>query len=478
MSQAFDVLVIGGGPGGYIAAIRAAQLGFTVACAESSSYDDPKGEPRLGGTCLNVGCIPSKALLASSEEFEKITHHAADHGIKVGSVSIDSNKMVARKDDIVTKMTSGIQFLFRKNKITLLKGHASFEGRDADGYQVKIDGKTKETVTAKNVIIATGSKARHLPGLTVDNVLVCDNEGALKFDSVPKKLGVIGAGVIGLELGSVWRRLGSEVTVLEALPTFLAACDQGIAKEALKLFTKQGLGINMGVKIGDVKMDKKGVVVNYTDSAGKATKLECDRLIVSIGRVPNTDNLGLDKIGLKVDERGFIPIDEHTCATSAPGVYAVGDVVRGPMLAHKAEDEGVLVAEVIAGQKPHIDYNCIPWVIYTDPEIAWVGKTEQALKEAGIAYKTGQFPFAANGRALGIGRADGFIKILADAKTDEVLGVHIIGPNASDLIAEAAVAMEFKAAAEDIARICHPHPSLSEVMREAALATDQRALNM
>jgi len=360
----------------------------------------------------------------------------------------------------------------------LLKGHASFEGKNADGYQVKIDGKDKETVTAKNVIIATGSKARHLPGIAVDNVLICDNEGALKFDSAPKKLGVIGAGVIGLELGSVWRRLGAEVTVLEAMPSFLGACDIGIAKEAQKLFAKQGLDIHTGVKIGDVKTDKKGVVVNYTDSAGKPAKLECERLIVSVGRVPNTDKLGLDKIGLKVDERGFIPIDDHTCATAAPGVYAVGDVVRGPMLAHKAEDEGVLVAEVIAGQKPHIDYNCIPWVIYTDPEIAWVGKTEQALKEAGIAYKAGQFPFAANGRALGMGRADGFIKVLADAKTDEILGVHIIGANASDLIAEAAVAMEFKAAAEDIARICHAHPSLSEVMREAALATDSRALNM
>ena len=478
MSQAFDVLVIGGGPGGYIAAIRATQLGFKVACAESNAYDDPNGEPRLGGTCLNVGCIPSKALLGSSEEFERIGHHAADHGIEVGSVSIDSKKMVQRKDGIVTKMTGGIQYLFRKNKITLLKGHASFEGTGADGYQVKIDGKDKDTVTAKNVIIATGSKARHLPGIPVDNMLICDNEGALKFDSVPKKLGVIGAGVIGLELGSVWRRLGSEVTVLEALPSFLAACDVSIAKEAQKLFTKQGLNINMGVNIGEVKADKKGVVVNYTDSAGKAAKLECDRLIVSVGRVPNTDKLGLDKIGLKVDERGFIPIDDHACATSAPGVYAVGDVVRGPMLAHKAEDEGVLAAEVIAGQKPHIDYNCIPWVIYTDPEIAWVGKTEQALKEAGVAYKAGQFPFAANGRALGMGRADGFIKVLSDAKTDEILGVHIIGANASDLIAEAAVAMEFKAAAEDIARICHPHPSLSEVMREAALATDQRALNM
>jgi dihydrolipoamide dehydrogenase len=478
MSQTFDVLVIGGGPGGYIAAIRAAQLGFKVACAESNSYDDPKGEPRLGGTCLNVGCIPSKALLASSEEFEKINHHVAEHGITVGSVKLDSKKMIARKDSIVTKMTGGIQFLFKKNKVTLLKGHASFLGKDAAGYQVQIDGKDKETVIAKNVIIATGSKARHLPNIPVDNVLISDNEGGLKFDSVPKKLGVIGAGVIGLELGSVWRRLGSEVTVLEALPSFLGACDQSIAKEAQKIFTKQGLNLNFGVKIGEVKANKKGVVVHYTDSAGQAHQLECDRLIVSVGRIPNTDKLGLDQIGLQLDERGFIPVDDHTCATSAPGVYAVGDVVRGPMLAHKAEDEGVLVAEIIAGQKPHIDYNCIPWVIYTDPEIAWVGKTEQQLKEAGIPYKAGQFPFAANGRALGMARSEGFVKFLAHANTDEILGVHIIGPNASDLIAEAAVAMEFKAAAEDIARICHPHPSLSEVMREAALATDQRALNM
>jgi dihydrolipoamide dehydrogenase len=328
------------------------------------------------------------------------------------------------------------------------------------------------------VIIATGSKARHLPGITVDNVLVCDNEGALNFDSMPKRLGVIGAGVIGLELGSVWRRVGAQVTVLEALPTFLGACDEGVAKEAQKIFTKQGLDMHLGVKIEGVKADKKGVAVSYKDSAGKAQKLECDRLIVSVGRVPNTEGLNLEAIGLKTDERGFIPIDNHTCATAASGVYAVGDVVRGPMLAHKAEDEGVLVAEVLAGQKPHIDYNCIPWVIYTDPEIAWVGKTEQQLKAEGRAYKVGQFPFMANGRALGMGRSDGFVKILSDAKTDEVLGVHIIGANASDLIAEAALAMEFKAAAEDIARVCHPHPSLSEVMREAALATDQRALNM
>ena len=478
MSQVFDVLVIGAGPGGYIAAIRAAQLGFSVACVEANTYGDPQGEVRLGGTCLNVGCIPSKALLASSEEFEKIQHEVADHGITVGQLSIDIKKMLARKDEIVTKMTGGINYLFRKNKITLLKGHASFAGKDAAGYLIQIDGKNSQTVTASQVIIATGSKARHLPAIAVDNVMICDNEGALQFTAIPKRLGVIGAGVIGLELGSVWRRVGSQVTILEALPTFLGACDTGVAKEAHKIFVKQGLDIQLGVKIGEVVSTKKGVVVNYQDSAGKAQKLECDRLIVSVGRVPNTDGLNLAAVGLKTDERGFVPIDNHSCATAAPGIYAVGDVVRGPMLAHKAEDEGVLEAEIMAGQKPHIDYNCIPWVIYTDPEIAWVGQTEQQLKESGRAFKAGQFPFAANGRALGMGRSEGFIKVLADAKTDEVLGVHIIGPNASDLIAEAAVAMEFKAAAEDIARICHAHPSLSEVMREAALATDQRALNM
>ena len=478
MSQQFDVLVIGGGPGGYIAAIRAAQLGFKVACAEGNAFDDPKGEPRLGGTCLNVGCIPSKALLASSEEFEKVSHHVADHGITVKDASIDIKKMIARKDDIVTKMTGGIQFLFRKNKVTLLKGYASFAGKGADGYQVKIDGKDAGTVTAKNVIIASGSKARHLPSIPVDNELICDNEGALKFGATPKKLGVIGAGVIGLELGSVWRRLGAEVTILEAMPGFLTACDESVAKEANKLFTKQGLKINLGVKIGDVKTSKKGVSIAYADNAGAAQTLEVDRLIVSVGRVPNTEKLNLEAVGLKTDERGFIPIDDHTCATSVPGIYAIGDVVRGPMLAHKAEDEGVMVAEILAGQKPHIDYNCIPWVIYSSPEIAWVGKTEQQLKAEGRAYKPGQFPFAANGRALGMMAADGFVKVLADAATDEILGVHIIGAGASDLIAEAAVAMEFKAAAEDIARVCHPHPSLSEVVREAALATDKRALNM
>ena len=374
-------------------------------------------------------------------------------------------------------MSKGIEFLFRKNKITWLKGHGRFAGRVDQGFTIEVEGDEKESVTAKNVIIATGSKARHLPGIAVDNKIVCDNEGALAFDSVPEKLGVIGAGVIGLELGSVWRRLGSEVTVLEALPTFLGACDDAVSKEAFKLFTQQGLDIHLGVKIGDVKASAKGVTVNYADSDGKPHTLAVDRLIVSVGRVPNTENLNLESVGLSVDARGFVPVNDH-CETSIAGVYAVGDVVRGPMLAHKGEDEGVMVAEIIAGQKPHIDYDCIPWVIYTSPEIAWVGRTEQQLQAEGREYKSGQFPFAANGRALGMDATDGFVKVLADAETEQILGVHIIAVGASDLISEAAVAMEFKASAEDIGRVCHPHPSLSEAVREASLAIYKRALNM
>ncbi|WP_431018761.1 dihydrolipoyl dehydrogenase [Burkholderia cepacia] len=475
MSKEFDVVVIGAGPGGYIAAIRAAQLGKTVACIEK--WKNPAGALKLGGTCLNVGCIPSKALLASSEEFENASHHLTDHGITVDGVKIDVAKMLGRKDAIVEKMTSGIEFLFKKNKITWLKGHGKFTGKTDVGVQIEVSGEGEtEVVTAKNVIIATGSKARHLPGIQVDNKIVSDNEGALTFDSVPKKLAVIGAGVIGLELGSVWRRLGAEVTVLEALPAFLGAADEALAKEAAKLFKKQGLDIHLGVKIGEVKTTADGVSIAYTDKDGNAQTLDADRLIVSVGRVPNTDNLGLEAIGLKANERGFIDVDDH-CRTAVPNVYAIGDVVRGPMLAHKAEDEGVLVAEVIDGQKPHIDYNCIPWVIYTYPEIAWVGKTEQQLKAEGREIKSGKFPFSINGRALGMNAPDGFVKMIADAKTDELLGVHVIGANASDLIAEAVVAMEFKAASEDIARICHPHPSMSEVMREAALAVDKRSLN-
>jgi len=476
MSERYDVIVIGAGPAGYISAIRVAQLGFKVACVEK--WKTPSGELALGGTCLNVGCIPSKALLASSEEYENAAHHLHEHGIEVQGVKVDVAKMVARKDGIVSKMTKGIEFLFRKNKITWLKGHGRFVGA-ADGfYKIEVSGDgASEVNEARNVIIATGSKSRHLPGLPVDNVDVCDNEGALVFTEVPKRLGVIGAGVIGLELGSVWRRLGSTVTMLEAMPGFLAACDEAVAKECWKIFTKQGLDIQLGVKIGEVSRSADGISVPYVDAKGEQQMLVVDKLIVSVGRVPNTDKLGLESIGLAPNERGFIEVDDH-CRTAQPGVFAIGDVVRGPMLAHKGEDEGVMVAELIAGQQPHIDYNCIPWVIYTSPEIAWVGRTEQQLKAEGREYKAGQFPFAANGRALGMLAAEGFVKVLADARTDEVLGVHIIAATASDLIAEAAVAMEFKASAEDIARVCHPHPSMSEVMREAALATDRRALNM
>ena len=476
MSKQFDVVVIGAGPGGYIAAIRAAQLGFSVACIEG--WKNPKGEMALGGTCLNVGCIPSKALLQSSENVEQLEHKFAEHGISAAGVKVDLGKMQARKDGIVGKMTKGIEFLFRKNKITWLKGFGKFIS-GGEVYTIEVaNGEAKDSVTAKHVIIATGSKARHLPGITVDNVNICDNEGALAFGAVPKRLGVIGAGVIGLELGSVWRRLGAEVTILEALPAFLGACDESIAKEAWKVFTKeQSLNIKLGVKIEKVTQKKTAITIDYTDDKGLAQKLECDKLIVSVGRVPNTDNLGANNVGLKVSERGFIEVDDH-CKTNLPNVYAIGDVVRGPMLAHKAEDEGVAVAETIAGQKPHVDFNTIPWIIYTSPEVAWVGKTEQQCRAEGIAVKTGQFPFMANGRALGQGEAGGFVKLIADANTDRILGGHVIHAHASELVQEIVTAMEFKAAAEDIARIVHGHPTLSEVVREAALAVDKRTLNM
>ncbi len=473
MSKQFDVLVIGGGPGGYVAAIRAAQLGFSVACCEANPYADPKGEPRLGGTCLNVGCIPSKALLHTSHLFEEAAHNFAAQGIAVGSPKIDVKTMIGRKNAIVDQLTGGIKGLFKKNKVTLLNGQGSFVAHTESGWQVKVGD---EIVEAKQVIVATGSSARHLPGIAVDNKLVCDNVGALDIDAVPKKLAIIGAGVIGLEMGSVWRRLGAEVTLLEALPEFLSVADVDVAKEAAKVFAKQGLKIELGVAIGEVKASKKGVSVAYTDKDGNAHKLEADRLIVSVGRIPNTDGLNAEAVGLKLDSRGRIDVDAQ-CRTNLTGVWAVGDVVAGPMLAHKAMEEGVMVAELMAGQAGHCNFDTIPWVLYTNPEIAWVGKTEQQLKAAGVAYKTGKIPFAANGRALGMGETTGFVKMLADATSDRILGVHIVGANASELISEAAVAMEFGAASEDIARICHAHPTLSEVVHEAALACDKRALH-
>ena len=473
MSKQFDVLVIGGGPGGYVAAIRASQLGFSAACCESNPYADPKGEPRLGGTCLNVGCIPSKALLHTSHLFEEAGHSFEAQGIKVGKATIDVPTMKGRKDGVVNQLTAGIKGLFKKNKVTFLAGHGSFVAKEGDLWKVKVGD---EEVLAKNVIVATGSKARHLPNLPVDQKIVMDNEGALNQESVPKKLAIIGAGVIGLEMGSVWRRVGAEVTILEAMPDFLAAADQDVAKEALKLFTKQGLDIQMGVKIGDIKTTKKGVSIAYADKDGKEQKLDADRLIVSIGRTPNTDGLNAEAVGLKLTDRGFVEVDGH-CRTNLPGVWAIGDVVRGPMLAHKASEEGVMVAELMAGQAGHCNFDTIPWVIYTAPEIAWVGKTEQALKAEGVAYKVGKMPFMANGRALGMGEPNGFIKMLACAQTDRILGVHVIGVNASELIAEAVVTMEFGGASEDLARICHAHPTLSEAMHEAALACDKRSLH-
>jgi dihydrolipoamide dehydrogenase len=472
MAQSFDVVVIGAGPGGYIAAVRAAQLGFNTACIEG--WTNAKGELALGGTCLNVGCIPSKALLSSSEEFEKASHHLADHGITATGVKMDVAKMQSRKEAIVTKMTKGVEYLFKKNKITWLQGFGRFVS-GGDTYTIAVGN---ESVTARYVIVATGSKARHLPNVPVDNEIVCDNEGALAFAAVPKRLGVIGAGVIGLELGSVWRRLGSEVTILEALPTFLGACDEAVAKEAWKQFTRtQGLNIKLGVKIDKVTSRKAGVVIEYTDDKGLAQKLECDKLVVSVGRVPNTDGLAPEAVALKLDARGFIEVDDQ-CRTNLPNVFAIGDVVRGPMLAHKAEDEGVMVAEIIAGQKPHLDYDAIPWIIYTSPEIAWVGKGEQQAKASGLTVKSGQFPFSINGRALGLNEPVGFAKVVADATTDRVLGMHIIHARASDLIQEGVTTMEFSGAAEDIARITHAHPTLSEVIREAALNVDKRSLNM
>lgn len=473
MSKQFDVLVIGGGPGGYVAAIRAAQLGFSVACCESNAYADPKGEARLGGTCLNVGCIPSKALLHTSHLFEEASHGFAAQGITVGTPKIDVPTMIERKNTIVKQLTTGIKGLFKKNKVTLLNGHGSFVAQSDGGWQVKVGD---ELVEAKQVIVATGSRPRHLEGVAVDNVLVCDNVGALDINAVPKKLAIIGAGVIGLEMGSVWRRLGSEVTILEALPDFLSVADVDVAKEAAKVFRKQGLNIQLGVTIGEVKATKKSVSIAYTDKDGQAQKLDADRLIVSVGRVPNTEGLNAEAVGLKLDERGRIDVDDH-CRTNLPSVWAVGDVVSGPMLAHKAMEEAVMVAELMAGQSGHCNFDTIPWVLYTSPEIAWVGKTEQQLKDAGVAYKAGKIPFAANGRALGMGDTTGFVKILADAESDRILGVHIVGANASELISEGVVAMEFGAASEDLARICHAHPTLSEVVHEAALACDGRPLH-
>ena len=475
MAKSFDVAVIGAGPGGYTAAIRAAQLGLNTVCIDD--WKNPKGKPSLGGTCLNVGCIPSKALLESSENYERALHKFGEHGITVKDVAVDIATMLARKDKIVDTFTGGIALLFRKNKVTSMHGRGRFVA-GGTAYQIEVrNGDAAEVIEAKHVIIATGSVPRQLPFAPVDNERIVDNTGALALPQVPRRLGVIGAGVIGLEMGSVWKRLGSQVTILEALPNFLQAADEQVAKEALRVFTKVvGLDIRLGVKIGAVKITKKGVAVEYADPAGEQ-KAEFDVLVVAVGRAPQSAGLGADTIGLKLDNRGFIEVDD-ICRTNLANVYAIGDVVRGPMLAHKSSEEGVAVAEMIAGQSGHVNLETVPWVIYTAPEIAWVGKTEQDLKAKSVEYRAGQFPFIVNGRARAIGETAGFVKVLADARTDRILGVHMIGPYASELIAEAVVAMEFGAAAEDIARIVHAHPTLSEALHEAALAVDKRTINL
>ena len=465
----FDVLVIGGGPGGYVAAIRAAQLGFKTACVDKWPAPDGKGVV-YGGTCLNVGCIPSKALLQSSHLYEEATKHFDVHGIKVQKPQLNLKAMLGRKEKIVGELVGGIGMLFKKNKITALAGTAKIIKL---GPPTTVDIEKHGQVSATHVIIATGSVSRPIPAAKVDDKMIVDNIGALSFSQVPKKLCIIGAGVIGLELGSVWRRLGSEVTVLEALPDFLAPVDKDLSKAALKEFTKQGLTINLDCMVTKAQVKGKSVEVEW--KGAKPGKGKYDRLIVAVGRKPYTEGLGVEDVGIEMD-RECIKVDNQ-CKTSAQNVWAIGDVVRGPMLAHKAEDEGVMVAELIAGQLPEIDYDMIPWVIYTEPEIAWVGKTEQQLQADNVPYVKGSFPFAANGRAKGMNATTGMVKILAHKETDRILGAHIFGANASDMIAELTLAMEFGGSAEDVARTCHPHPTLSEAVREAALAVDKRAIH-
>ncbi|GAA5534874.1 dihydrolipoyl dehydrogenase [Deinococcus aluminii] len=467
--DSYDVLVIGGGPAGYVAAIRAAQLGFKTACVDAFERN---GKASLGGTCLNVGCIPSKALLDSSEKFEMIAREAGEHGIQVDGATVDLGKMLGRKESVVDKLTGGVAYLFKKNKVTSIHGLGRLVRQDGDAWIVDAAG---QEVRAKNVIVATGSSPRALPGVPFGGNIV-DNSGALAFEQVPAQLGVIGAGVIGVELGSVWRRLGAQVTILEALPGFLLASDEAVSKEALKQLQKQGLDFHFGIKITEVQQGESGVTVTYEEK-GQPVTTRFDKLIVSIGRVPHTAGLGAQEVGLQLDERGFVKVDDHF-RTNLPGIYAIGDVIGGPMLAHKAEEEGVAVAELLAGQAGHVNYAVVPWVIYTSPEIAWAGLTEKQAKEQGHKVKTGQFPFSANGRALGHGDPRGFVKVVADADTDKILGVHMVGPNVSELIGETVALMEFGASAEDLGRTVHAHPTLSEVVKEAALATDKRALHM
>ena len=465
--NSFDVVVIGGGPGGYVAAIRAAQLGLKTACVEMRGS--------LGGTCLNVGCIPSKALLQSSHHFETANHEFANHGIKVGKIEMDVAAMLARKNKVVSGLTKGIEGLLKKNKVAYLIG----AGRIATPGSVVVSGKDGEqTISAKHIIIATGSDVTPLPGVEIDEKRVVSSTGALDLASVPKHLVVIGAGVIGLELGTVWRRLGAEVTVVEFLDRALPLNDGEVSKQMQRILEKQGMKFKLNTKVTGVKTGKSDVTLTVEPAqGGDKEELKADVVLVAIGRRPFTAGLGLQEVGVELDNRGFVKIDHHF-RTNVPGVYAIGDVVGGAMLAHKAEEEGVALAEILAGQAGHVNYDAIPGVVYTWPEVAAVGKTEEQLKAAGIAYKVGKFPFMANSRARANEDSDGFVKILADAKTDRILGAHIIGPAAGDLIGEIVLGMEFAAAAEDIARTCHAHPGLGEAVKEAALAVDARQIHM
>lgn len=462
-SAAYDVIVIGAGPGGYVCAIRAAQLGLKTACVEKRAT--------LGGTCLNVGCIPSKALLQASEKYEEAEKHLAGMGVKIEKMSLDLPAMMGHKDKVVEANVKGVEFLFKKNKIDWLKG----EGVISAPGKVKVGN---ETYDAKHIVIATGSDVASLPGITIDEKQVVSSTGALELKSVPKTMVVIGGGVIGLEMGCVWSRLGAQVTVVEYLDRILPGMDGELSKETQKILKKQGINFKLGAKVTSVKTDKSGSKLTIEPAkGGSAEIIDAEIVLVAVGRKAYTDKLGLDAVGVERDERGRVKTDDRF-QTNVKGIYAIGDVIAGPMLAHKAEDEGVVLAEMLAGQTGHIDYDCIPGVVYTWPEVAAVGKTEEQLKEAGVKYKTGKFPFTANGRARAMNCTDGFVKILADAATDRVLGVHIVGPEAGTLIAECVLAMEFGGSSEDIARTCHAHPTLEEAVKEAALAVDGRPLHM
>ncbi|KTS94757.1 dihydrolipoyl dehydrogenase [Pseudomonas oryzihabitans] len=471
MSDKFDVVVIGAGPGGYVAAIRAAQLGLKTACVER--YKGKEGKIALGGTCLNVGCIPSKALLDSSYKYHEAHEGFKVHGIDAPNVTIDVPTMIGRKDQIVKNLTGGVATLFKANGVTLLEGN----GKLLSGKKVEVTGLdgNVQVVEAENVILASGSRPIDIPPAPVDQKVIVDSTGALEFQSVPKRLGVIGAGVIGLELGSVWARLGAEVTVLEALDKFLVAADDQVSKEAYKILSKQGLDIRLGARVTGSQVNGEEVTVNYTEG-GEEKQITFDRLIVAVGRRPVTTDLLAADSGVESDERGYIYVDDY-CATSVPGVYAIGDCVRGLMLAHKASEEGVMVAERIAGHKAQMNYDLVPSVIYTHPEIAWVGKTEQALKAEGVEVNVGTFPFAVSGRALAANDTAGFVKVVADAKTDRVLGVHVVGPSAAELVQQGAIAMEFGSSAEDLGMMVFSHPTLSEALHEAALAVNGHAIH-